>query len=500
MIDPVRIQHSLEDGVMAGWRWANPGAPLLVFAHANGFNGGVYRQVLQPLSEHFEILAPDLRGHGRTTLPAHPASHHSWNVYARDLLAFYAQLDRTPALLAGHSMGASSTLLAAAQMTDAPPLALVEPVVLPSSLYLMARSPLWRFMKGTVKQGQMARKRSNGWPDADSVIKRYRSRPTFARWADGVLEDYLEDGLTLDVNGVRLSCDPEWEAANFEGQAHDLLKAARRVDGLIQVLKASKASTVINARGLNVAAPGSRPSGAAISPRWSSRKPCPTGSGRPQTGRASDSKRPGVRPAFSRLCSESLLAFFAAGFLALVLKQEALADADAFRGHFDQLVVIDEFKRVFERHADRRGQDHRFVRARGAHVRQLLALERVDDHVLFAGVQAHDHAFIDLDAMADEKLAALLDVPQGEGQSLAGLHGDDRALGTLTHLAGRPRRVVVKRVEHQARALCQGQEFRPEADQAAGRRHVFKTHPAIASGSMFLSSALRDPRRSMTPP
>ena len=33
-------------------------------------------------------------------------------------------------------------------------------------------------------------------------------------------------------------------------QAHDLLKAAHRVDGQIQVLKASKASTVINARGL----------------------------------------------------------------------------------------------------------------------------------------------------------------------------------------------------------------------------------------------------------
>ena len=250
MTEPVRTQFPLDDGVMAAWRWPNPGAPLLVFAHANGFNGGVYRQVLTPLADRFEIIAPDLRGHGRTTLPAHPASHHSWNVYARDLLAFYAQLDRTPALLAGHSMGASSTLLAAAQMTDAPPLALVEPVVLPSSLYLMARSPLWRFMKGTVKQGQMARKRSNGWPDADSVIKRYRTRPTFARWADGVLEDYLEDGLTLDVNGVRLSCDPEWEAANFEGQAHDLLKAAHRVDGQIQVLKASKASTVINARGL----------------------------------------------------------------------------------------------------------------------------------------------------------------------------------------------------------------------------------------------------------
>ena len=250
MTDPVRTRFELEDGVMAAWRWPNPGAPILVFAHANGFNGGAYRQLLSPLSDRFEIIAPDLRGHGRSSLPANPNTHKSWNLYARDLLALYERLDRAPALLAGHSMGASSTLLATAQMDAPPPLALIEPVVLPPSLYLLARSPLWPFMKGTVKQGQMARKRSNGWPDAASVIDRYRTRPTFARWSDGVLEDYLEDGLTLDVNGVRLSCDPEWEAANFEGQAHDLLKAARKVGDRTKVLKASKGSTVINTRGL----------------------------------------------------------------------------------------------------------------------------------------------------------------------------------------------------------------------------------------------------------
>ena len=250
MTEPQRIQFELEDGVMAAWRWPNRDAPLLVFAHANGFNGGAYRQMLGRLADRFEIIAPDLRGHGRTTLPADPRIHRSWNVYASDLLQLYARLDRKPDLLAGHSMGASSTLLAAARMDAPPPLALVEPVVLPAALYRMARSPLWPLFRSRIKMGEQARARSNGWPDRETVLERYKSRPTFARWADGVLDDYLEDGLTRTEDGVRLSCDPHWEAANFEGQAHNLMKAAGQVGDQVRVLRASQGSTVINAKGL----------------------------------------------------------------------------------------------------------------------------------------------------------------------------------------------------------------------------------------------------------
>lgn len=250
MTEPVRTQFQLEDGVMAAWRWPNRGAPVLVFAHANGFNGGAYRRMLGHLADRFEIIAPDLRGHGRTTLPADPRTHRSWDVYASDLLALYDRLDRRPDLLAGHSMGASSTLLAAARMETPPPLALVEPVVLPQALYRMARTPLWPLFKSRIKMGVQARARSNGWPDRDSVLARYQSRPTFARWADGVLSDYLEDGLTSAADGVQLSCDPHWEAANFEGQAHDLIKAARKIGSRARVLRASQGSTVINVKGL----------------------------------------------------------------------------------------------------------------------------------------------------------------------------------------------------------------------------------------------------------
>ena len=112
--------------------------------------------------------------------------------------------------------------------------------------------------------------------------------------------------------------------------------------------------------------------------------------------------------------------------------QENLADTDALGCHFDQLVVIDELEREFQRHLDRRGQDDVFVGARGAHIRQLLALGRVDDHVLFAGVYADQHALIDIDTMAEEELAAFLQVEEREAQHLAVDHGDH---GTVMALA-----------------------------------------------------------------
>ena len=43
---------------------------------------------------------------------------------------------------------------------------------------------------------------------------------------------------------------------------------------------------------------------------------------------------------------------------------------------------------------DRRHQAHRFVGARRAHVGELLALDRVDDEVVVAAVDADDHAFV----------------------------------------------------------------------------------------------------------
>jgi len=246
MTVPERRDYPLSDGVLSARIWCNPGAPVLVFAHANGFCASAYDQLLTPLANRFEIIAPDLRGHGRSRLPADPDTHRSWDIYAADLRALYDQLPQAPAMLAGHSMGAASTLLAAAGMQARPVLALVEPVILPLSVNLVARWPTHNLFKGRLGIAKHARRRANGWPDRAAATERYRRHKTFANWAPGVLEDYLADGLVEDETGVRLACDPQWEAANYEAQGHDCLRAARILGRRAHVLKAPQGSTVVN--------------------------------------------------------------------------------------------------------------------------------------------------------------------------------------------------------------------------------------------------------------
>lgn len=248
--EPVRATIHLPDGEMALLTWPKPGAPRLVFAHANGFCASAYLQMLGALADQFDIVAPDLRGHGRSALPADPARHRSWDIYARDLVALNAALDRPADLAAGHSMGGTCWLLAAALMAAPPLLALIDPAMLPGMGYRLFRSPLRPAIARHIPLAQQARRRTRHWPDRGAALARYQGKSPFNRWAPGVLEDYLLDGLSETQGGVRLSCDPDWEAANFEAHGHDLPKAARKVAARIRLLKCEHGSASLYASSL----------------------------------------------------------------------------------------------------------------------------------------------------------------------------------------------------------------------------------------------------------
>ena len=182
----------------------------ILFLHANGFNAMTYRHILAPLVNDLRVLAIDLRGHGGNSLVSREAGH-SWQVYADDLLALLDAIGEVPAVLAGHSMGATTTLLALPQIAAAfmPRLVLFDPVLAPRAAYGGAAD--W---ETPIARGALRRK--DDFASADEAFAAYRGRGAFQTWPDAVLRDYLADGLMAGEGGRwRLACSPRWEAANF---------------------------------------------------------------------------------------------------------------------------------------------------------------------------------------------------------------------------------------------------------------------------------------------
>lgn len=244
-----RLTVTIDGGEAALLRFGRPGAPPLLFAHANGFCASAYRRMFVELGDAFDIFATDLRGHGLTRLPVAIKGHRSLAIFGEDLRRTKAALavhtGQARWTLAGHSLGGVAALKAAAGDQSVAAVRLIEPVAMPRSWNLIAASPLWPLIAPRIPLVQAAARRRDRWPDRASALQSYDRKAFFAGWAPGVLADYLEDGLAPDGDGVRLSCAPAWEAANFAAQANDLWGALARTAAPVGVLAARHSSSTL---------------------------------------------------------------------------------------------------------------------------------------------------------------------------------------------------------------------------------------------------------------
>jgi pimeloyl-ACP methyl ester carboxylesterase len=224
---------------MAVLDFGDPDRPVdLVFLHANGFNALTYRTVLEPLADRLRIWAPDLRGHGRSTLPAEAAGRRSWHDHRDDVEALLVRLD-APVRIAGHSMGGTSGLLAAAERPEAvKDLVLFDPVIWTRPMVLAFHLPGLRGAVRSFPIVKSALRRRRMFESREAALASYRGRGAFRGWSDAMLADYLADGLVDDDAGLTLAAAPEWEASNYAAQGHDPWRAMRRYGGPIRILKA----------------------------------------------------------------------------------------------------------------------------------------------------------------------------------------------------------------------------------------------------------------------
>ena len=222
-------------GTMAVLDFGPPGRPVdVIFSHANGFNGRTYRSIVGPLAGAARILSLDMRGHGASTLPTEIAGREGWPQFRDDLLALLAAETDRPVILAGHSMGATASLLAAAaEPQRVRALALFDPVVIagtqPSGDNLLAVG---------------ADRRRAVFPSKAAAVAAYTGRGGFRNWTPEQLADYVEAGFRETGDGeVTLTCTPAWEASNFRTHNYDAFAAFRAVHCPIRILKAEHGST-----------------------------------------------------------------------------------------------------------------------------------------------------------------------------------------------------------------------------------------------------------------
>ncbi len=241
----VAIGNRWGAGEMAVMDFGDPKRPVdLVFVHGNGLNAATYRSLLAPLSSSLRILAPDLRGHGLSQLPTQAKGRRGWADYRDDLVSLMDSLEGPPVALAGHSMGGTSSLLAAAARPDrVSRLVLMDPVILSRPMTFVVGLPLLRLLPRNMPLVKGALRRRATFDDRKQALDAYRGRGAFKGWPDMMLADYVSDGFVEADGGVSLACAPEWEASNFASQGHDPWAALKTIACPVTVLKAEHGST-----------------------------------------------------------------------------------------------------------------------------------------------------------------------------------------------------------------------------------------------------------------
>ena len=242
---PERDEFRATDGAdIALWRWPQSKArPTLHWAHATGFHGRLYHPLLDELATDFNVLAWDMRGHGASVGAANLSTFRGWEIYYRDLIALLECLDE-PVWLAGHSIGATTSIMAAARRPDKVlGLILAEPVIMDpmQGLKLWLTKLLRQSQRLSLAAGAARRRRV--FQSHAAALENYRGRGGFKTWPEAWLNAYVQHAFVPQGDQVQLACAPEWESTTFAHTEHNPWPGIRQLRCPVIALAAERGST-----------------------------------------------------------------------------------------------------------------------------------------------------------------------------------------------------------------------------------------------------------------
>lgn len=232
--EAIRHYHQLEDvrlSFVERHRHLRDQGPTLLFVHATGFHARIWDQLIQHLPDVHSICV-DLRGHGRSD--GGPFSN--WSVLGTDIVGLIEALELRRLVLIGHSIGGHALTQTAADIGDVvQSLILIDPVIMPPDLYLMADQVF------PPDRTHPASKRKRSFSSAKQMMERFRDRSPYSLFTPAVLRDYCEHAL-LRVPGepeLVLACSPETEASAYQSSLTNtaILDCPQKIECPVVILR-----------------------------------------------------------------------------------------------------------------------------------------------------------------------------------------------------------------------------------------------------------------------
>ncbi len=194
------------------WGGATPGAPVLLWGHANGFAAGCYLPLLGLLARDFDVWAWDARGHGFSELP--PDAELGLEAIAGDaalVLRHVATTTRQVPHVASHSFAGVALLWAGLTLGLAWRSATLfePPLVTPAQL----EEPDGATRHAERVAGTLRRRAT--WPGPEQFAARLAQTPGFALVPPDALLLATTALLRPEAEGFTLRCAPATEAAIY---------------------------------------------------------------------------------------------------------------------------------------------------------------------------------------------------------------------------------------------------------------------------------------------
>jgi lipase len=189
------------------WGQPGPGRPSLLFVHATGFHARVWDEIIERFPD-CHVLAFELHGHGRSE--GGPVRH--WREFVDSLTAFVRGREHRFDVGIGHSMGAHTLVMAAAETQAFDRLLLIDPTIFSPDSY----SPEAAKHKAYAPENAPSARRRREFASPEAMMEALAGKGSFSHYTPRAYADYCRFGLIEQADGsFQLACAPEMEASVY---------------------------------------------------------------------------------------------------------------------------------------------------------------------------------------------------------------------------------------------------------------------------------------------